>query len=220
VVSTLAIFGPILLALLGAWVTIFPPTRSRKKIAFFVLFLVIGGVTAVAILYQNRDATAVQQRMQTAVDDLTKQVTPLRRDLADKEKELVALAQKQYQATYELAPVVTYDATSKRLLIHNNGKANFMLFGTKLGNGPVSTGEQRTISPGSHYYLLAESLDQQVTDAAKLGAEVRGPLDIYVQDGLRREWIVRYLLWGRVENGIPMVHTQFVKLEMAKWPKK
>jgi hypothetical protein len=79
---------------------------------------------------------------------------------------------------------------------------------------------ERTISPGSHYYLLADTLVRQIKDAATAGADIRGPFELCVQDGLGQQWIVHYLLWGRMERGTPVVHTQFVSLEKARWPTK
>ena len=224
----------VVLTYVGVHLTI---KQGRKGAAALIFSVGVGGMVLTGVAAKrNTDAQAELagdiKGLRVDVKGLGADNVSLRQALDERDRLLSAVSKRQLEVAekelllkYELAPIVTYDRERKRLLIQNNGRANFLFWGSRLGRtGQRSIeSEPRTISPGSHYYLLADTLEDQVRDQVKkVGPEgdIRGPFEVYMEDGLGRKHTVRYHIWGLMEpSGQVAIHTQFIKIDRTDWSK-
>jgi hypothetical protein len=112
---------------------------------------------------------------------------------------------------------VAFIYQNKQLQIHNLGKLDFYLWGTKLGDGPILMEElPRVVSPEPfHYYLLGfEDLAlKQIPD----GKEARTLFQAFVKDKQASEFTLRCLIWATRSKNELTVHTQNLG-NVPGWP--
>jgi hypothetical protein len=200
------------LAFLGVLVSTKPPKTSDEVQVYIVAAVVLAFGGIVLIGWQAYRADLSQKELVTKIDSLQDTVKTRDAEVAKLSKEQLEL---QRKSLYELAPILVYEPTGHRLLFHNMGKANILLFGTKTGTARVIEKEPRTIPPGTHYYLLTHDLEKEIRKNSP--RETRGTFDLYIEDGLGQKHIVKYLLRASVEQDQVVIHTQFVKTEQTDW---
>ena len=119
------------------------------------------------------------------------------------------------EASEEISVAFIYQ--NKQIQIHNLGKLEFYLWGTKLGDSPVAMEtEARVVSPEPfHYYILGfEDLAlKQIPD----GKEARGLFQAFVKDKQGKEFTLRCLLWATRSKNELTVHTQNLG-NLSGWP--
>ena len=106
---------------------------------------------------------------------------------------------------------VTYQP--QRLNIINKGQNNIWLWGTKLGDGVLSTEQQpRLITPNGSYYLIADKLEAKILSVIGENGQTKVPLEILIETQNRKRWTVQVLLFVVVTKGTVTVHTQTVSV--------
>ena len=108
-----------------------------------------------------------QAKISNRQADISEMQTTISRSLAD--------------LPFVVSTDVTYDQSTKRINIYNKGQTNIYLWGTKVGSGSkVMETDPRLITPSGSYYLLAESVESDLSKALDGQSEVKGLLTIYL----------------------------------------
>ena len=107
---------------------------------------------------------------------------------------------------------------NRRIEIHNLGRAEFLLWGTKLGdrNSDIERAARIVTPEPFHYYLDGEKLENFLV--AKIGdnGELRVPFYIFVEDLSKQKFTIKCELWAVVRDRIITIHMQHLGLT-AGW---
>ena len=136
--------------------------------------------------------------------DISEMQTAISRSLAD--------------LPFVVSAEITYDQSSKRINIYNKGQTNIYLWGTKLGDGSkVVEQEPRLITPGGFYYLLAESLENDLRKALGKQPEVKGLFIIYLTSQNDVKYTVSTVVLGKLSGDQLVIHTQTTSIRPETW---
>ncbi|MGA7181404.1 MAG: hypothetical protein WBX11_17715 [Thiobacillaceae bacterium] len=119
---------------------------------------------------------------------------------------------------FVVSPEITYDQNSKRLNICNKGQTNFYLWGTRVGDGAkVIEQEPRLITPGGFYYLLADSIEDDLRKALGKQSEVKGLFTIYLTSQNDVQYVVSTIILGKLNGAELTIHTQTTSIRPQAW---
>ncbi len=145
-----------------------------------------------------------QAKISNRQADISEMQTTISRSLAD--------------LPFVVSTDVTYDQSTKRINIYNKGQTNIYLWGTKVGSGSkVMETDPRLITPSGSYYLLAESVESDLSKALDGQSEVKGLLTIYLTSQNDIKYIVSTVVLGKLSDNQLTIHTQTTSIRPEAW---
>jgi hypothetical protein len=139
---------------------------------------------------------------------------------AEAAKELADTASRQYRLRFMPSIEVTY--TGRRLNIHNKGRENIWLWGTKVSGFPLGLESQgRLIVPNGFYYILGDGLEAAFAEIRKDGKEVRVTCQMFLQTADEVRYVASMSLWATFSDPQTEIHTQMLDIQpIENWPSK
>jgi hypothetical protein len=109
----------------------------------------------------------------------------------------------------QLEPIsVAFLYENKQIQIHNLTKTEFYLWGSKLGDGPITMEpEPRVVSPEPFYYFI-EGFEDLALKQTFEGGESRSIYHLFVEDIQKRKFTLKCLLWATMKDHALKVSAQ------------
>jgi hypothetical protein len=188
------------------------------KMTAFETWQVIVSIITAAILLATFLAALYIGLKQTEIGRKQTEISIKQTEISEKQ---AAISQSLLDIPFLISVEVVYDPVLKRFNILNKGQTNVFLWGTKLGDGPVSMeNEPRLISVGGFYYLLAPAVESDVLKAHPHNGEMRGKLDLYLTSQNDTKYLVSTIIFAKVSGGKCAIHTQTTSIKPREWERQ
>jgi hypothetical protein len=116
-------------------------------------------------------------------------------------------------------PFIVFLYKDHRLEINNTGQAEFLLWGTKLGDGPPEIEKEPRVVPRLpyNYFLYGDRLEPFITQLMGPSPTIQVPLLLYAETkGIK--FVTTCLIYARQVDGKLMIDTQNLGSQVGGWP--
>jgi|SRR3990170_2090067 len=170
-------------------------------------------------IYQTQtQALESQNELKTLMENQSKGISNLRKEITEKETQIAKLTQEQLdiqkKRLYEPSVAVIYE--DKKLKIINKGQSNLFLWGINFLNSYEIWNEPRVIATHTMFYFNMAALKKDAEIESNPNPPVL-PLEIYLKNALQEKYTIKCLLIKRKTDGLFRINTQMLGIEPSNW---